>query len=92
MAAPSTQQVRKLFQAWGQGKDAALDELLPVAWAGVLLLPVSESASCLHLTKRKREADWLTQFGDSWVKISDRISVQLRLARISNWLDRKGIH
>jgi RNA polymerase sigma-70 factor, ECF subfamily len=30
MAAPSTQQVTKLLQAWGQGQDAALDELLPV--------------------------------------------------------------
>ena len=27
---PSTQQVTKLLQAWGQGQDAALDELLPV--------------------------------------------------------------
>ena len=30
MAAPSTQQVTELLQAWGQGQDAALDELLPV--------------------------------------------------------------
>ena len=30
MAAPSTQPVTKLLQAWGQGKDSALDELLPV--------------------------------------------------------------
>jgi RNA polymerase sigma-70 factor, ECF subfamily len=30
IAAPSTQQVTKLLQAWGQGQDAALDELLPV--------------------------------------------------------------
>jgi RNA polymerase sigma-70 factor, ECF subfamily len=27
---PSTQQITKLLQAWGQGQDAALDELLPV--------------------------------------------------------------
>jgi RNA polymerase sigma-70 factor (ECF subfamily) len=30
MTAPTTQQVTKLLQAWGQGKDAALDQLLPV--------------------------------------------------------------
>ena len=30
MTAPSTLQVTKLLQAWGQGKDAALDQLLPV--------------------------------------------------------------
>jgi RNA polymerase sigma-70 factor (ECF subfamily) len=30
MIGPSTQQVTKLLQAWGQGKDAALDELLPL--------------------------------------------------------------
>jgi RNA polymerase sigma-70 factor (ECF subfamily) len=30
MVGPSTQQVTKLLQAWGQGQDAALDELLPV--------------------------------------------------------------
>jgi len=30
MSAPSTQQVTKLLQAWGQGQDAALDQLLPV--------------------------------------------------------------
>jgi hypothetical protein len=52
----------------------------------------SESASCLHSIKRKREEDWLTQFGNSWVKISDRKSMLLRLAVISNWLDRKGMH
>jgi RNA polymerase sigma-70 factor (ECF subfamily) len=30
MVGPSTQQVTKLLQAWGQGQDAALDELLPL--------------------------------------------------------------
>ena len=30
MVGPSTQQVTKLLQAWSQGQDAALDELLPV--------------------------------------------------------------
>jgi RNA polymerase sigma factor (TIGR02999 family) len=30
MTAPSTQQVTKLLQAWGQGQDAALAQLLPV--------------------------------------------------------------
>jgi RNA polymerase sigma-70 factor, ECF subfamily len=30
MAAPSTQQITKLLQAWSEGQDAALDELLPV--------------------------------------------------------------
>jgi RNA polymerase sigma-70 factor (ECF subfamily) len=30
MAAPSIQQVTELLQAWSQGQDAALDELLPV--------------------------------------------------------------
>src|SRR6202790_806483 len=30
IAAPSTQQITKLLQAWGQGQDAALDELLPL--------------------------------------------------------------
>jgi RNA polymerase sigma factor (TIGR02999 family) len=30
MIGPSTQQVTKLLQAWGQGQDAALDELLPL--------------------------------------------------------------
>jgi RNA polymerase sigma-70 factor (ECF subfamily) len=30
MVRPSTQHVTKLLQAWGQGQDAALDELLPL--------------------------------------------------------------
>src|ERR1700676_3868906 len=30
IAAPSTQQITKLLQAWGQGQDAALKELLPL--------------------------------------------------------------
>jgi RNA polymerase sigma factor (TIGR02999 family) len=30
MTTPSTQQITELLQAWGQGQDAALDELLPV--------------------------------------------------------------
>jgi len=30
MVGPSTQQVTKLLQAWGQGEDDALDELLPL--------------------------------------------------------------
>jgi RNA polymerase sigma factor (TIGR02999 family) len=30
MAAPSAQHVTRLLQAWSQGKDAALEELLPL--------------------------------------------------------------
>jgi hypothetical protein len=48
MAVPCAQQTTEHLQALGQGKDAALDELLSVACAHVLLLPVSESASCPH--------------------------------------------
>src|ERR1700730_6089127 len=50
-----------------------------------------ESILCLHFIKRKWEVHWLTQFGNSWAKISDRESVLLRLAVISNRFDRRGM-